>query len=153
MQQILYEKIIITLGKQWIPAQLLMKNVKITLRSAISWGGSEFFFKKKNKHHLVSIIDGFGNSQKDSETKNKFTIFGQNHLAMTFSCVPIHLALIPTGESISMPQKNLANALPIKEVFEVCRVQLRALVLSVMRRITGWGSVVIPDLTIVTATQ
>ena len=80
MQQILYEKIIITLGKQWIPAQLLMKNVKITLRSAISWGGSEFFFKKKNKHHLVSIIDGFGNSQKDSETKNKFTIFGQNHL-------------------------------------------------------------------------
>ena len=80
MQQILYEKIIITLGKQWIPAQLLMKNVKITLRSAISWGGSKFFFKKKNKHHRVSIIDGFGNSQKDSETKNKFTIFGQNHL-------------------------------------------------------------------------
>jgi len=76
----LYEKNIIILGKQLIPAQLLVKNAKITLRGVISWGGGHFFFKKKNKHHHISMIDRFGNSQKDYETKNKFTIFGQSHL-------------------------------------------------------------------------
>jgi len=71
--QILYKKIIITLGKQWIPAQLLVKNV-LFHEVVVN------FFSKKNKHHHISMIDGFGNSQQDSETKIKFAMFGQDHL-------------------------------------------------------------------------
>ena len=34
------------------------------------------------------MIDGFGNSQKDSETKNKLTIFGQSHLPIPKMTTP-----------------------------------------------------------------
>ena len=64
VQQILDEKIIITIGEQWIPAQLLVKNVKITLWSVISWSSSHFFFPKKNKHHRVSEFSGYNNQKK-----------------------------------------------------------------------------------------
>ena len=60
--------------------------------------------------------------------------------ATLFSSVAIHFELIPKGESIMSPQKNLANARPIIEFLEVCVVQFMALVLSVILKTTGYGS-------------
>ena len=47
VQQILGEINIVRLCKWWMMAQLLTKNVKNTLRGAISWGRTQFFFPKK----------------------------------------------------------------------------------------------------------
>ena len=48
-------------------------------KRTISWGSRQFF-SKNNKHHHISMIDGFVNSQQDFETKIKFAMFGQDHL-------------------------------------------------------------------------
>ena len=61
-------------------------------------------------------------------------------LAISFSTVLIHLALIPTFEPIKSPQKNLARALPILDFLLVCKVQFKALVLSVTHKTMGCGS-------------
>ncbi len=60
--------------------------------------------------------------------------------ATLFSTVLIYFALIPTFERIKRPQKNLAKARPMLDFLLVCRVQLSALVLSVMHKTTGGGS-------------
>ena len=60
--------------------------------------------------------------------------------AISFSTVLIHLALIPTFEPIKSPQKNLARARPILDFLLVCKVQFKALVLSVTHKTTGCGS-------------
>ena len=60
--------------------------------------------------------------------------------ATSFLSVLIQVELMPSGESICSPQKNLASALPIIERLLVCKVQFRALVLSVTLKITGYGS-------------
>jgi hypothetical protein len=60
--------------------------------------------------------------------------------AITFSIVLIHLAFTPTFEPIKSPQKNLVIAQPIINFLLVCRVQFSALVLSVMLKTTGYGS-------------
>jgi hypothetical protein len=54
--------------------------------------------------------------------------------------VLIHLALIPTCEPIKSPQKNLARARPILDFLLVCKVQFKALVMSVTHNTTGCGS-------------
>ncbi len=61
-------------------------------------------------------------------------------LAITFSIVLIHFAFIPTCKLIKSPQKNLARAQPMMDFLLVWSVQLRALVLSVTQRMTGYGS-------------
>ena len=60
--------------------------------------------------------------------------------AISFSTVLIHLALTPTFEPIKSPQKNLARARPILDFLLVCKVQFKALVLSVTHKTTGCGS-------------
>ena len=60
--------------------------------------------------------------------------------AIMFSMVLIHLALMPILEPISKPQKNLASALPMIDFLLVCKVQFKALVLSVTHNTTGYGS-------------
>ena len=57
--------------------------------------------------------------------------------ATSFSSVLIHFELIPSGDPISNPQKNLAKAQPARDFLDVCRVQFSALVLSVIFKITG----------------
>ncbi len=60
--------------------------------------------------------------------------------AITFSKVLIHFAFTPTLDPIRRPQKNLAKALPMIDFLLVCKVQLSALVLSMMHNTTGCGS-------------
>ena len=131
---------------------------------ATCFRSGHFLFNKMS--HIIESKSGFGRKKRQGtncgyscvsllkdfmwqEEGSKREILS----AMTFSCVPIHLALIPTCDPMSNPQKNLTKAHPIIEVFEVCQVQFNALVLSVMKRITALGSSVIPDFTIVTAVQ
>jgi len=57
-----------------------------------------------------------------------------------FLIVLIHFAFTPKFEPIMSPQKNLARACPIIDFLLMCKVQLRALVLSVTHRMTGCGS-------------
>ena len=59
--------------------------------------------------------------------------------AIIFSMVLIHFAFMPTFESIKSPQKNLARALPMVDFLLVCKVQFKALVLSVTHSTTGCG--------------
>ena len=54
-------------------------------------------------------------------------------LAISLSVVVIHFALIPTLEPIRRLQKNLARARPMINFLLVWRVQLSALVLSMMQ--------------------
>ncbi len=63
--------------------------------------------------------------------------------AILLSSVLIHFALIPTLELIRRLQKNLARARPIIDFFNVWMVQFLALMLSVMHRTTGLGSLLI----------
>ena len=65
------------------------------------------------------------------------SFFSLKILSATLSLtVLIHFALIPTFEPIKRPQKNLARARPMLDFLLVCRVQLSALVLSVMHKKT-----------------
>jgi hypothetical protein len=57
--------------------------------------------------------------------------------AILLACVLIHVALIPTFEPIKSPQKNLANARPMRDFLLVCTVQFLALMLSVTQSTTG----------------
>ena len=63
--------------------------------------------------------------------------------AISFSTVLIHFVFTPTFEPIKRPQKNLAKALPMIDYLLVCKVQLSELVLSVMHKTTGCGSLLI----------
>ena len=60
--------------------------------------------------------------------------------AITFLIVLIHFAFTPTFEPIKRPQINLARALQIIDFLLVCKVQFKALVLSVTHSTTGYGS-------------
>jgi hypothetical protein len=60
-------------------------------------------------------------------------------LAITFLVVLIHFALISTHEPIRSLQKNLTRAQPMMDFLLMWRVQLSALVLLVMQRMTGYG--------------
>ena len=74
--------------------------------------------------------------------------------AISFSTVLIHLALIPTFEPIKSPQKNLARARPILDFLLVCKVQFKALVLSVTHKTTGCGSsLIVLDVKVTKAAQ
>ncbi len=72
---------------------------------------------------LESVVVSFFNLKILSET--------------SFLTVLIHFTLIPTFEPIKRPQKNLVRAQPMLDFLGVCRVQLSALVLSVMHKTTG----------------
>jgi hypothetical protein len=60
--------------------------------------------------------------------------------AIAILVVLIHFVLIPTRKPIRSPQKNLARAQPMMDFLLVWRVQLSALVLLVIQRTTGYGS-------------
>ncbi len=62
---------------------------------------------------------------------------------ISFLTVLIHFVFTPTFKPIKRPQKNLARALPILDFLLVCSVQFSALVLSMMHRTTGYGSLFI----------
>jgi hypothetical protein len=59
--------------------------------------------------------------------------------AIIFLMVLIHFACMPTFEPIKSPQENLARALPMVDFLLVCKVQFKALVLSVTHSATGCG--------------
>ena len=61
-------------------------------------------------------------------------------LAILFATVLIHWELIPRGELISSEQKKRANLRPILDRLHTPVVHLRADILSVTFRRTGWGS-------------
>ena len=60
--------------------------------------------------------------------------------AMVLAFVLIHCELMPSGELISIRQKNLARSRPILDFLQAPVVQLSEEVLSVTFRRTGYGS-------------
>ncbi len=65
--------------------------------------------------------------------------------AILLSIVLIHYELMPRGELINNEQKKQASICPIFERLHGWSVQDNAEELSVMLRITGWGSSVTVD--------
>jgi hypothetical protein len=61
------------------------------------------------------------------------------------SIILIHCELMPRGKLINNEQKKQASICPIFDRLHVWSVQDRAEELSVMLRITGWGSSVMGD--------
>ena len=74
------------------------------------------------------------------ESELMFSFSLENLSSIMFSMVLIHLALIPILDPISRPQKKLASALPMIDFLLVCKVQFKALVLSITHNMTGYGS-------------
>ena len=62
--------------------------------------------------------------------------------AISFATVLIHLELMPRGEFISSEQKKRASLRPMFDFLHAPVVHLRADILSVTLRRTGWGSTV-----------
>ena len=86
--------------------------------------------------------------ETDEESELMFSFSLEILSAIMFSMVLIHLALIPILDPISRPQKNLASALPMIDFLLVCKVQFKALVLSVTHNNTGYGSSFVVNLAI-----
>jgi len=60
--------------------------------------------------------------------------------AILFCEVEIHLELMPRGDPISKPQKNLTKRRPMADFLQACIVQFRADMVSVILSTIGQGS-------------